>query len=114
MRAWILAVTMTVIASLAPAVASANHYAFVRLVCYGQAPVRATAIIEIDGTPLQVQCTESQRVVEVPVSPRDPAWTLQLEMLTPMGKRTILRQGSEWPLTLSTELDDRECQLDLH
>jgi hypothetical protein len=25
-----------------------------------------------------------------------------------------LRQGTEWPLTLSTELDNRECQLDLH
>jgi hypothetical protein len=72
------------------------------------------ATIEIDGAPLQLQCSEAQRVTEVAVTPRNPAWALRLEMTTPMGLRTVLRSGSEWPLRLTTELDERECQLDLH
>ena len=113
MRKLILAVTMNVIAALAPTLARASHDPFVRLVCYGPAPVRAVATIDIDGSPLQISCNEAQRVSEVAVAPRSPSWVLHLEMVTPLGIRTVMRQGNEWPLRFSTELDDRECQLDL-
>ena len=114
MRALTLAVTVGVIAAAAPAWAEASHDPFVRLVCYGPPPVRAVATIQLDGGFLQLECTEAQRVAEMAVAPREPSWALQLEMTTPLGTRTVLRQGTEWPLTLSTELDNRECQLDLH
>ena len=69
---------------------------------FGPAPVRVVATIEIDGASLQLQCSEAQRVTEVAVTPRDAAWALRLEMTTPMGIRTVLRNGAEWPLRLST------------
>ena len=113
MRAWIAAIALGAIASVAVGTAEAGH-SYVRLVCYGQAPLNAVANIQIDGTSVQLRCNEGQRVTEVAVVPNNPAWALQLEMNTPLGTRTILRQGTDWPLTLSTELDNRECQLDLH
>ena len=113
MRVWIAAIALSAIASVAAGSAGASH-SYVRLVCYGQAPLSAVANIEIDGVSVQLRCNEGQRVTEVSVVPHNPAWALQLEMNTPLGTRTILRQGTDWPLTLSTELDNRECQLDLH
>jgi hypothetical protein len=113
MRVWVLAIALSATAIMAPAQAGAEH-TFVRLVCFGQAPVNAVATIEIDGVPLEVRCSDGQRVAEVSVTPHNLSWVLHLEMNTPLGKRTVMRQGTEWPLTLSTELDNRECQLDLH
>jgi hypothetical protein len=113
MRAWIVAIAVSAITLVPTGQAGANH-AFVRLICFGDPPVSAIATIEIDGEPVQLHCNEGQRVTEVAVAPHNPSWALHLEMTTPLGTRTILRQGTEWPLTLSTELDNRECQLDLH